>query len=165
MENDELEEKKDIHEGLPNYEKSPEKEESLFKKIFFHKTLNYIVISIISIIIFVVVFLVRGYDKLQSYLDAAFVTCIFDLCMSGLSATTNQGVFDSLGYGFDRMFKSVFTGHYKYRDLIEFKDARVEKRERNKYTWAPYLVIGLIFVIITIILYFINEQQIQDMLK
>ncbi len=152
----------DNFENMPNVERSPEKEECLFKKVFFHKRLNYIIISIISIIFFILVVAIKGYDRLQSYLDASFVVCVFNYGAAGLSCTTREGVFDSLGYGFDRLFKSVFTGRYKYKDLVEFKDARVDKRKRNKYNFAPYLVIGLIFMFLTIILYFINKDQINQ---
>ncbi len=157
FENDDL-------EKLPNVEKAPEKEECLFKKIFFHKTLNYVVISIISIIFFILVVAIKGFDKLQSYFDASFVVCVFNFGAAGLSCTTREGVFDSLGYGFDRLFKSTFTGHYKYKDLVEFKDAKVDKRKRNKYNFAPYLVIGTIFLILSVVLYFINKNQLNSMM-
>lgn len=154
----------DNFENMPNVEKSPQAKESLFKKIFFHKKLNYIIISILSIIIFILVLAIKGFDRLQSYLDASFVVCVFNFCAAGLSCTTREGVFDSLGYGFDRLFKSLFTGRYKYKDLVEFRDARIDKRNRNKYNFAPYLVIGLIFMILTIILYFINKEQLNQMI-
>lgn len=147
-----------------NVVKSPEKEESWFKKVFGHKTLNYVIISIVSIIIFVLVAALKGFDRLQSYLDASFVVCVFNYGAAGLSCTTREGVFDSLGYGFDRLFKSVFTGDYKYKDLIEFKDARVDKRKRNKYNFAPYLMIGTVFAILTIILFILNKNELNKMM-
>lgn len=147
-----------------NVVKSKEKEESWFKKVFGHKTLNYVIISIVSIVIFILVAALRGFDRLQSYLDASFVVCVFNYGAAGLSCTTREGVFDSLGYGFDRLFKSLFTGYYKYKDLIEFKDAKADKRKRNKYNFAPYLVIGTIFAILTIILFIANKNELNKMM-
>jgi len=155
-------ETKDIHEGMPNYVKAPQKPECWFSRVFGHHTVEYIVMSIISIILFLVIVGLNGFNNFKAYADASTSVAVINLCFSGLAYVTREGTFDSLGYGFSRLFVTLFTGHYKHKDLYEFRLAQEDRRRKSKYTWAPYLLLGLILLVVAIIVNISYNQYISQ---
>ncbi len=120
LENDDIQ--NDPHLGQPNYFPAPEKEKTKFQNMFLSNGSRYIVSIIISAIIFLLIAGTNGFQYLESYVNASFVTAIVNLAFAGLSVSNNEGTFDSLGYGFYRVFVSyrINNPKGKYNDLYDF---------------------------------------------
>jgi len=158
---------KDPHYGMPNYVPAPEKEESKFHKIFFSNKGRYVVALIVSIVLFIALSLVFGFKIFQSYVDASFVVAIVDLGFAGLSVATREGTFDGLSYGFYKIFVSYRFNNPKgkYNDLYDYKMVHDAKRKDNPYKFVPYIVVGLVFLIISLILFSILQAKIAKSLS
>lgn len=63
------------------------------------------------------------------------------------------GAFDTFAYGFKRIFNRT---NGKYNDLVEYENVMKEKRSKNKFIFVPYLVVGVLFILVSIILFIIG---------
>jgi hypothetical protein len=98
----------------------------------------------------------KGYSAYQSYLDATFIVATIYICLGGLLWTTNMGVFDGLNYGFSK----AFTSKNHSKDLYSYMQTKNTKRQKTKYAWTTFIVIGVLLFLITLILYIIYVNKI-----
>lgn len=122
------------------------------KEIFFNSKIKYIILISMSIVILVAMLFIAedGFKRVAAYQDAFFVASLFMLGFGGLSALGNLGTFDIFSYSgkyvFNRMRgKSV----ERYHEFIENKS---ETRKTNKYGFGPFIVMGLLWMIVALIL-------------
>jgi hypothetical protein len=120
-----------------------------FKKLFLHSPVRYIVAFVISSVIALLYLIINGWNYKIYYLDAfttgGMVTVLFGL----LVLVSHFGAFDTFAYGF-----STFKRNRRYKDLVEYTDAKRIKRASNHFTFMPYVTVGLLFIIIGLIFLF-----------
>ena len=118
-----------------------------WKRWFFHSPARYGAALALSVAVSVIVLAVRGFDLKIYYVDALSaaggVTIFFGLLLWVASA----GAFDMVGYGF-----STFGGNRKYRDLYDYTVKKKEKRDRQGPTFMPYVVTGVVFMLVSFLL-------------
>ncbi|MCR5787329.1 MAG: DUF3899 domain-containing protein [Acholeplasmatales bacterium] len=145
---------KDPHLGMPNYVKAPQKEESKFHKMFLRNKKRYLIAFGVALVLWLIILALHKFDGLYNFEEATFSVGAIFLCIGGLSFTNNQGVFDSLSYGFNKIFYS-FKGKQKYSHYYDYLTAKEPAREKGKYGWTTYVVVGFTFLLAALILYII----------
>lgn len=93
------------------------------------------------------VLFIKGFDLKIYYVDAFGVAGAVSILLGLLSWVSLAGAFDTIGYGF-----STFSGGRKYKDLYEYTVRRNEKRSRRKKAFLPWLVVGAVFVAISLLI-------------
>lgn len=69
----------------------------------------------------------------------------------GIILINRQGVFDILGYSFRRLFESFKVGNPKsFEDAYEYGEYRKNKRAESPMFYLPYLVSGIIFLLMAL---------------
>lgn len=131
-----------------------DKKKFTIRDVFYLKSLKVLIIFfIIQVLIFVLIFGLSGWH-LVGAINGTFVSGAIGLGVAGLSFANNQGIFDVFQVGFENIISvSKKNGKKKY-DLYGFKDAKINKRNSNKYMWIIYLIDGTVFIIISLILFF-----------
>ena len=131
-----------------------DKKKFTIRDVFYLKSLKVLIIFfIIKLLIFVLIFVLSGWH-LVGAINGTFVSGAIGLGVAGLSFANNQGIFDVFQVGFENIISvSKKNGKKKY-DLYGFKDAKINKRNSNKYMWIIYLIDGTVFIIISLILFF-----------
>ena len=110
------------------------------------------IISIcISLIVFLIVFFIRG-NNYTGILDGLFLASVASITMGLFSLITNLGFFDLIAYNGVRF--NNFIHQYKgksFNGVFEYSESKKEKRKENRYVFLSYLVVGIIFLVISII--------------
>ncbi len=114
------------------------------RRWFFHSPVRYAVALALNIIIALAVLSVRGFDLKIYYVDALSAAGAVSVFFGLLLWVAAAGAFDMIGYGF-----SVLGGKRKYRDLYEYTVGKKEKRSRRNMTYMPYIVTGVVFLMIS----------------
>lgn len=123
------------------------------KEIF---SLDNLIVSLISlvvgIIIFLAYFLVRNMSLLDA-LDGTFISSGVLICVGFLFLIVNQGTFDGIVVGFSNLF-SVFRkdGKKKYDGIFEYQEIKKDKRKGTRFRFLAIIFVGVIFLIISLIL-------------
>lgn len=133
------------------------KEPSLFRKMFLHSLVKYIVSLIIGIILVITTLSIKGFSYLVSYEDAFFIAGAVVIFIGILSLLSNYGAFDLLAYSGKYVYNmSKKRKVERYPDYVENK---IAIRKKMKYKWIPYVVVGCVFIIIAIIFMIIVNQM------
>jgi len=127
----------------------------MFKKIFIHSLNRYISALVFGIAIIVLNnCLINGWNVLMNYVDAFFIAGASNILIGGLAWIGNTGAYDIFGYVFARKRPNITC-------LYDYTESKREKREKSKFSFIPWIVVGVFFLLISIILYivFINIYQ------
>ncbi len=131
-----------------NNQEDNEKKLRFWGKIF-HTPSKYIAISVISIIIILIILINSNFYSLVAYQDAFFVTGFIWIGVSILSLISHDGFFRIFSYSgyyiYNKFLQKPIDNYHDYYLLKE------EKREKNKWTWTPYLFSGLILLAVSFI--------------
>lgn len=74
------------------------------------------------------------------------------LSMGIFSWINNIGFFDFASYGFISVFSALRKDMVRpYDDLVDYKDKKSFKRKADKWNWVPYVIVGIIFIILFIV--------------
>lgn len=123
-----------------------------FRVLVFHSPVKYIICCVIAIVISIVILAQTSFSYLINYVNA-FTTAGGALIFLGLlSLVTFYGAFDTMGYAF-----STFRTKRRYHDLVEYTNAKEEKRKHSNLSFMPYLVTGITFLCIGLLLLAINN--------
>lgn len=90
--------------------------------------------------------------------NASFILTAVYLATAGLMWVAHLGFFDTFAYGFISMGNIFFRPmkvEKKYDDLIDYKGQKYEKRKSQGFFYLPFLMLGLLAVIATMIFYFL----------
>lgn len=122
-----------------------------------------ICISILGLALLLIVY----FCKTRALVDACDGSFLAFGCLFGwgsLKIIINNGAFDSIAYSFANMFSTwQKNAPIKYKDLIEYKEIRAQKRKKKKFEFIEWYVssgIYLISAIICLICYNIQISQI-----
>lgn len=121
------------------------------RRFFFHSPARYAAAFAVNLVIALIVLFVRGFDLKIYYVDAFSAAGSVSVLLGLLLWVAAAGAFDTIGYGF-----SVFGGNRKYKDLYEYTVRKKEKRSRQKLTFMPYIVTGMVFILISLLISVFN---------
>lgn len=122
-------------------------------RIFFHSPIRYIVSFVLSTCITVAYLFSTNFKILKCYADGMLAGGAFSVLFGLLVLVIYLGAFDTFAYGFKRIFNRT---NGKYNDLVEYENVMKEKRSKNKFIFVPYLVVGVLFILVSIILFIIG---------
>jgi len=126
---------------------------TLFKKLFLHSPFRYLAAFLISFGIGLTILIINGFDKLIYYVNAFSVGGAITFLVGLLALLSSLGAFDTFGYAFSTFRKR------RHKDLYEYTLAKNEKRSLNRFTFVPYLVVGLLIFIVGMILFAIFTNR------
>ena len=119
----------------------------LFAKIF-----RYSLALLLSLSIFLGIFFTSD-KSLTSICDACFVPGVVMLAIAFFSILNLFGTFDLAEYGTISIVQSFKKDDIiQYKDLIDYKEKKSIKREKNRFIFLPYLIFGIIWIIISIVI-------------
>lgn len=95
-----------------------------------------------------VVLCIRGADSKIDYVDAFGVAGAVSLLLSLLLWAARAGAFDTIGYG----LSSIVSGR-KYADLYEYVGRKRELRGRRRSLIAPFFAAGVLFLVISFLIF------------
>lgn len=122
-----------------------------WKKVFFHSPITYIVCFSVCCIISLV------YSYFYSFSSARISESILNsgimmVFVGILVLCSFYGAFDTFAYGFQSLRSKK---NRKYEDLVQYTRIKGEERSKKSLPYVPFMVVGLLFVIVGIILSFI----------
>ena len=121
------------------------------KKVFIHSLKKYVIIFIVAVILVLIGLLINGFDWTINYVNSFFFSGFAMICIGGLSIINYYGGYDFMAYAFSK--KHVNGKKIQYIDYIEKQNS---KRESRQLPFGPYFVIGVLFLIISILIYAIS---------
>lgn len=119
----------------------------LFKDIFFHSPIKYIILFVIGCLLVLINGFSKGFDSLIIYADGFFIAGFTLILIGGLSLLNYFGAYDFWSYTFSKR-----NPNGTKKPLYEYSAERKEKRSRDKMPFGPYFATGLFFVLCSMIL-------------
>ena len=121
------------------------------RKIIFHSPIKYLIIFVLTSVICFVIALIKNFT-LIGFVDAFFISGTITFVIGLLSLLSYFGAFDTFAYSFTYIKNSYSKTNNKNNDFYNYKQMKIMKRKKENFSFTPYLIIGLIFIIISIIL-------------
>lgn len=117
------------------------------KQIFFHSKYRYL-FSLLFAIIGMLAYILLNDKNLEHALltisNSSFIVGFILVLVGGLSILSNLGAFDIYSY----QFKRKGTGPNRYT-LYDHQQKRIEQSKDKQFFFVPYMVVGLLFLIIS----------------
>ena len=117
------------------------------KQIFFHSKYRYL-FSLVFAIIGMLAYILLNDKNLEHALltisNSSFIVGFILVLVGGLSILSNLGAFDIYSY----QFKRKGTGTNRYT-LYDHQQKRIEQSKGKQFYFVPYMVVGLLFLIIS----------------
>lgn len=117
------------------------------KQIFFHSKYRYL-FSLVFAIIGMLAYILLNDKNLEHALltisNSSFIVGFILVLVGGLSILSNLGAFDIYSY----QFKRKGTGPNRYT-LYDHQQKRIEQSKGKQFYFVPYMVVGLLFLIIS----------------
>ena len=111
--------------------------------------IKYIVSFIVGIgIICMANALANQWTLLINYLNGSFVAGLVLVCIGGLSWCGNKGAYDMASHLFAKRGPNGVKP-----SLYDYSEQKRTKRIENKLGFVPYMIVGAVFVIISLILF------------
>lgn len=120
---------------------------NFLRKYVFHSPVHYVIALMLNIFFTLLVLFLNGFDYLLSYVNAFSVAGALSVLFGMLMLVSSLGAFNTFGYAF-----SYFRAERKYKDLYEYTVAKEKKQAKQKKTYVPYILVGLVFFLISFIL-------------
>ena len=90
------------------------------------------------------------------FIDGTFLAAALNIGLGLLVLASNQGTFDVISLGFSDLFNTIKkNGERKYDGLFDYREQRKQIRHSKRFSYLALELDGLIFLIISIISYFI----------
>lgn len=119
----------------------------MLKKLFFHSPFRYLASLIVMALIVVIYNLLRGeWSLIVNYHNSFFLAGMFLILIGLLSLVDFYGGFDIFRYMFVR--KNLDGTKIT---LYEYSEDRKEKVKIKKYYFIPYVVVGVLSLIVSLI--------------
>jgi hypothetical protein len=123
---------------------------SLFKRLFIHSLITYIIILSISILFYIAFVFILGYKYKTSYTDSCFIVSVIWISVGLLNLISKDGFFDMFQYSGKYIVKKFTQRQMEtYQDFKDNKEAK--KKKTANYSFGPFLAIGLILLVIAIV--------------
>ena len=130
-------------------------------KYFFNKLVrNYIFKIIFTLILGIGLLMLLRYvafkekAEIFAWCNSLFITFGVLFGIGVLSLLSSFGAFDLIGYSFANIFSVIINkDEKKYVDAIDYRDKRVEKNRKTRWSFFVYLGISLLFLIAELAIY------------
>ena len=96
-------------------------------------------------------------EVLKILCDAFFIPAVFITSFGGLVCASNGGTFDMISYGVQRLFGLLQKDVTKVKHRT-FHDYREERQKKNR-SFGYLLVVGLAFLLVSIVFLIIYSNQ------
>lgn len=117
------------------------------RKYFLHSPGHYVAALVLNIFFTLLVLFLKGFDWLRAYVEAFSVAGAISVLFGILFWVSLAGAFNMFGYAF-----AYFRGEQRYKDFYEYTKAKDEKYARRQKVYVPYMVVGVVFLIISLVL-------------
>ena len=125
------------------------------KNIFKYGWKRMVIALAYGIIIMIIYNLLnKGWSNVIAYSNGSFIAGFTLVCIWGLNLVSKAGGFDIFGYMFGA--KKDPTG--RKETLYDYSERKKVSRSSKKYTSIPFLLIGIIYIIISFALLLIFES-------
>ncbi len=108
---------------------------------------RYVAALLVNVGFTLLVLFLKGFDRKIYYVDALSVAGAVSILVGLLAWVAWAGAFDTIGYGF-----STLLSDRKYKDLYEYSSRKQEKRGRQSSVLLPFLLTGLGFLGISLLI-------------
>ncbi|MBO4676404.1 MAG: DUF3899 domain-containing protein [Oscillospiraceae bacterium] len=116
------------------------------RRLFLHSPKAYAAALVLGAALTVLNIWSRGGGLLFRWADALSTAGAFLILLGLLGLVARLGAFDTMAYGFSRMWKP------RYKDLVEYTQAKAEKRSRAPLGFMPFVAVGVLFLAAGLIL-------------
>lgn len=120
----------------------------MFRRLFIHSPIRYVIALVVCGALSAAFIISKG-NYLMSYIDGFSAAGAVSILFGALVLVTNLGAFDMFSYSFAIMRKA---NREFYKDLYQYSQIKKEKRSKHFFTFVPYMVVGLLFIIIALIM-------------
>jgi len=117
------------------------------RKYILHSPVQYAIAVGINVFFTLLVLYLKGFDRILAYVEAFSVAGAVSVLFGLLLWVSAAGAFNTFGYAF-----SFFRSERRYKDLYEYTVAKQEKVSKQKKIYIPYIVVGVVFLIISLVL-------------
>jgi len=117
------------------------------RKYILHSPVQYAIAVGINVFFTLLVLYLKGFDRILAYVEAFSVAGAVSVLFGLLLWVSAAGAFNTFGYAF-----SFFRSERRYKDLYEYTVAKQEKVSKQKKIYIPYIVVGVVFWIISLVL-------------
>lgn len=119
---------------------------------------GWVIAALSAIATFCLVFFLRKIYTITGACDAFFFAGVIDIAILLFMIIERSGAFDVFNFQFYRFFESFRPdGLKKWDTAYDYKEERAGKRKRTKLFYLPYLVIGGVFLLVSIVLLIVVE--------
>ena len=116
------------------------------RRLFLHSPKVYAAALALGAVLTAVNLWSRGGGLLFRWADAVSTAGAALIFMGLLGLVARLGAFDTMAYGFSKMWNP------RYRDLVEYTEAKAEKRRRAPLGFMPFIAVGILFLAAGLIL-------------
>ena len=111
------------------------------RRLFLHSPKAYIAALVLGAAFTALNIWSRGGGLAFRWADALTTAGAALIFMGLLGLVARLGAFDTLAYGVSRFWKP------RYRDLVEYTEAKAEKRSRAPLSFMPFVTVGALFLL------------------
>lgn len=119
---------------------------NFLRKYFLHSPGHYAAALGVNLGFTLLVLFLRDFDRVLAYIEAFSVAGAISVLFGMLLWVSSAGAFNMFGYAF-----SYFRANRRYKDLYEYTVAKQEKVAKQPKVYVPYIVVGLVFLMISYI--------------
>ena len=118
-----------------------------FKKYFITYLIYFLIFLAVGATVFLVFFFVQNQTMIASINGTGIAFAILVAC-GGFSWLARMGAFDTMSYGFNQMFASMFSKEpNKYNDMAAYKEDKNTKRSASASTFVAIFVSAIPFAL------------------
>ena len=114
---------------------------SVLRRLFCHRPLRYLIACALGAAVTAVCLFRGRLDVRMTWIDALTVAGAVVILLGLLGLVSHYGAFDIFGYAFS------FFGYRKYGSLYEYSESKKEKRSKAGWSFMPYIIVGLLYLL------------------
>lgn len=98
--------------------------------------------------VFLLFFILFGQYSMVGAINGTGVAFAVLLSVFAFVWLSRSGTFDTMSYGFNQMFASMFGRRAnKYNDLMQYKEEKNQKREAASLSYFSFLAVAILFAL------------------
>ena len=127
-----------------------------YKDFFNIHSLAYLICGTILGSLFLLLIMAIRDWSMSGAIDGSFLGGCMAIGFGLLFWAGNDGTFDVISLGFSDLVSTIKrNGKRKYESLFDYREQHKAERKNKRFSWLAFILVGIIFLIISVILYFI----------